>query len=198
VFLKGLEISVQEGIHIKIKKEVYINYVRKRVLFSVNLTYYFQRQIPKLRFHLQLTKHIHKTRYYCYHVTIHNNFLHLKQCSYYHGPSHTVTVIGSGANGLTFKKCVSEMFLYFKLELNTLGVASFSIYKIPKRLESTCCWAVPRKAFAEIYCYIFLVWENHSCSLSSHFLLHAVFHTHSGFCCRLLPSPRTVAEWCNS
>lgn len=79
VFLKGLKISVQEGLHIKIKKEIHTNPFPETSIFSVNLKYYFQQQIIKLRVHLQLTEHIHKTRSYCYHVTIHNNSFRLKQ-----------------------------------------------------------------------------------------------------------------------
>jgi hypothetical protein len=48
VCLKGLEISVQEGLHIRIKEEVYINLCPEMRVFSAILKYYFQQQIPKL------------------------------------------------------------------------------------------------------------------------------------------------------
>lgn len=46
--LKGLEVSVQEGLLIKIKKEVYINLYPETRVFSAILKYCFQQQIPKL------------------------------------------------------------------------------------------------------------------------------------------------------
>lgn len=99
--LKGLEISLQEGMHIKIEKEIYINLRPEARCFLVIMKFYFKQQIPKLRVYLQLTKHIHKTRSYCYHVPIHNNVNLLNQCTYYHVISKSFTGIGISAIRVT-------------------------------------------------------------------------------------------------
>jgi hypothetical protein len=62
---------------------------------------YFEILLPTTNTYLQLTKHIHKTLSYCYHVAVHNNVFILNQCTYYRGLSNSFAGIGTGANCLT-------------------------------------------------------------------------------------------------
>lgn len=58
-------------------------------------------------------------------------------------------------NGLTGIKHELVKSFFILIGAERTKVCKFLPRYKPKGLGSTCCWAVPRKVFAEIYCYTF-------------------------------------------